>query len=60
MKARQVDARAGNQRGQSREEIQRLENDVGGTVAVRGLERVPDVAPGRERESLIAAGGQVM
>src|SRR5258707_13562481 len=52
VKARQVDARAGDQGGQSRQEIQRFENDVGGAVAVRGLERVADVALGRERESL--------
>ncbi len=42
VKARQVDARAGDQGGQSRQEIQRFENDVGGAVAVRGLERVAD------------------
>lgn len=52
VEARQVDARAGDQGGQSRQEIQRFENDVGGAVAVRGLERVADVALGRERESL--------
>ncbi len=57
VKARQVDARAGDQGGQSRQEIQRFENDVGGAVAVRGLERVADVALGREREPAACATG---
>jgi hypothetical protein len=39
VKARQVHARARDQGSQSRQEIQRFENNVGGAVAVRGLKR---------------------
>jgi hypothetical protein len=48
---REVHARRGHQGGQAGDEVQGLEEDVGGAVAVRGLELVSDVSAGVSRMS---------
>src|SRR5690554_5771686 len=49
MKPRQVHARPGHQRRQPRHEIQGLENDMRGTVPIRGLQLIADPAVFRQR-----------
>ena len=52
IEARQVDPRLWHQGGEPGDEVQRLEDDMGGAIAVRRLELVADVAMGRERQAL--------
>jgi len=56
VKAGQVDSRLRHQGRQPRDEVQRLEDDVRGAVAVRGLELVADVAVRRARQALLRDG----
>lgn len=52
MKAGQIDSGLRNQSRQLCDEVERLEDDVRGTSTTRCLQRVADVAIGRERETL--------
>ena len=53
----QVHPRHGHQDGETGEEVQRLEQDVGGAVAVGGLEPIAHPALGRERQPFDRYGG---
>jgi hypothetical protein len=53
VKTGQVDFRLLHQGRQPRDAVQRLEDDVGGAVAVRGLQLVEDVAVRRARQALL-------
>ena len=44
MEARQVDLGLGHQGREPGDEVERLEDDMGGAIAVRRLELVPDIA----------------
>ncbi len=49
----EIDSGPGHQSGQPRDEVQRLEDDMGGAVTVGGLEPVTDVSACSEREALL-------
>jgi len=53
METGQIHSRLRHQGGQPGDEVQRLEDDVRGAIAVRCLELVTDVAIGGEREALL-------
>jgi predicted nucleic acid-binding Zn ribbon protein len=55
VEAGEIDARLGHQRGQPRQEIQRLEKHVRGAVAVRGLEMASDVSARGEVRPIAAS-----
>ena len=53
----QVHARLGHQGRQPGDEVQRLEDDVGGTVAIRGLELILHLTMRGERQAFFGNGG---
>ena len=59
VKAGQVDARLRHQSGQSCDEVQGVEDDVGGAVAVRCLQLVANVAVGGQRQPLFRYRGRI-
>ena len=57
MEAGQIHAWFGHQSGQPGNEVERLENDVGGAVAVRGFQGVSNIPLWREGQSVGGHGG---
>jgi len=55
--AKQMDSRAGNEGGESGNEVQWLEQDVGGAVGERAFELVDDEAVAVDAQALEGDGG---
>lgn len=56
MEASKVHSWLGDQGGQSRQKIQRLEDHMGGAVSARGLEFIAHLAGGRQGQTLLRDG----